>query len=83
MAEDKKVQEKAEDLQKRVKGLNEELIPLLGKYKLALGAIPFFAQTDQGYFVVIAKPQWFDDSKPKTEEKVDKKEEASDIAKID
>lgn len=81
---DKKAQEEQlKDLQKRIKGLNEELIPLLGKYKLGLGAIPFFAQTDQGYFVVLAKPQWFDDSKPKAEEKVEKTSETGDIAKAE
>lgn len=79
MSEEKDKKEQNEELQKRVKAMNEDLLPLLKKHKLALGAIPFYAQTPEGLFVTLAKPQWYDDSKPKAEEKVEK----SDIAKAE
>lgn len=47
------------DLEVRVKGFNEELIPLLGKYKVGLGAVAFL--TPDGS--VAARPQLFDDKK--------------------
>jgi hypothetical protein len=47
------------DLQARVKGFNEELIPLLGKYKLGLGATPLILPDGR----LAAKPNLFDDSK--------------------
>ena len=85
MSEDKKEQEKQkqEDLQKRVKALNEELMPLLAKYKLGLGAVPFYSQNANGEFITLAKSFWFDDSRSAQEEKKDEKVEKSDIAKAE
>lgn len=57
------VEAKAKDLQKRVEGFNSELIPLLGKYELGLGAQAFI--TPQG--IVAARPQLFDDPKKPAE----------------
>ena len=52
------------DLEKRYRGFNEELIPLLAKYKLGLGAVPLVVPNQQGGgFSLAAKPQLFDDSK--------------------
>lgn len=48
----------AADLQERVKAFNSELIPLLGKYKLGLGAHP--ALTPDGR--IVAVPHMFDDT---------------------
>jgi len=50
-----------EDLNKRVKAFNAELIPLLGKYKLGLGAVPAITRDGR----VVAGLQIVDDSKPK------------------
>ena len=61
--------EKQEDLNNRVKGFNEKLIPLLAEFKLGLGAIPLILNDGR----IAAKPQIFDDSK--VEEKVETKEE--------
>lgn len=61
--------EENKELETRVKAFNAELIPLLGKHKLGLSAIPQFVQMDNGGFAVFAKPQLFDDSKPKAEAK--------------
>lgn len=65
MAEiDKKVlEERQADLQKRIEGFNAELIPLLGKWELGLGAEPFMARTPQGVYVTLAKPIMLDDKK--------------------
>ena len=49
----------AKELQGRVEAFNAELIPLLGKYKLGLGATA--GLTPDGR--VFARPQLFDDSK--------------------
>lgn len=82
MSEDKTEKEKLqEDLQKRVKAFNEELMPLLAKYKLGLGAVPFYSQNTNGEFITLAKPFWFDDSR--VEEKKDEKVEKSNIAKAE
>ena len=63
----KKTEEQSKaELQARIKGFNEELMPLLGKYKLGLGAQPVLLPSKElalGY-VVAAKPILFDDSKP-------------------
>ena len=48
-----------DDLKTRVKGFNEELIPLLGKYKLGLGAQAVILPDGR----LAAKPNIFDDSK--------------------
>ena len=53
-----------DDLQKRVEGFNAELIPLLGKYRLGLGATANLTPDGR----VFARPQLFDDTK-KEEEK--------------
>ena len=61
--EQTKEQVKAE-LDARIKGFNEELMSLLGKYKLGLGAQPLLIpskETALGY-VLAAKPNIFDDS---------------------
>lgn len=47
------------ELESRVKGFNAELIPLLKKYRLGLGAQPVFMTDGR----VAARPQVFDDSK--------------------
>lgn len=52
------------DLGKRVKEFNAELIPLLGKYKVGLGAEPFILPDGR----VGAKPTLFDDSKKEKED---------------
>ena len=53
-----------EQLQKDVEAFNGELIPLLGKYKLGLGASAFLTPDGR----IAARPQVFRD-KPNTEEK--------------
>lgn len=55
--------EQVEDLKKRVKAFNEELIPLLAKHKLALGAQPTVngAAVPASEFIG-AIPKVFDDS---------------------
>ena len=63
-----------DDLQKRVKGFNEELIPLLGKYKIGLGAQPVILPDGR----LAAKPHLFDDSK---EGKAAPEPKAEDTAK--
>ncbi len=47
---------KQEDLQKRVKSFNADLIELLAKYNLALGAIPFVTKDGR----IAANPHVFD-----------------------
>lgn len=66
MTEKKKSEEAVLPLDERVKGFNADLIPLLGKWKLGLGAQPML--TDDGR--IAARPAMFDDSKPKEEPKV-------------
>lgn len=66
--------EKQLDLETRVKAFNSDLIPLLGKYKLGLGAVPFF--TNDGR--VFARPQVFDDSVKAETEKGSQESNASD-----
>lgn len=62
------MEETNKELQERVEAFNKEFIPLLGKYKLGLGAVPFIAADGK----VMAKPQLFDDSKEvAAEEKVE------------
>jgi hypothetical protein len=55
------LEEKQKDLQKRVEGFNGEMIKLLGKYKLSLGAVALISNDGR----ILARPQLFDDSKPK------------------
>lgn len=55
------------DLEARQKGFNDELLPLLGKYKVGLGAVPFIFPDGR----IGARPTLFDD-KPKP---VDEKKE--------
>ena len=74
-ADEKIAQIKAEDLQKRATAFNEELIPLLGKYKLGLGAMAFMLPDGR----IGARPQLFDDSEKKPAEKVAKAEDNMDI----
>lgn len=52
-----------EDLQNRVKAFNAELIPLLGKHELALGAVPLILPNG----TLAARPQLFNDDKPEGE----------------
>ncbi len=47
------------DLQNRVKGFNEEFIPLLKKYEVGLGASAFLLPDGR----IAARPQMFDDKK--------------------
>ena len=61
MTEEEVAQLKAEELQKRATAFNEEMIPLLGKYKLGLGAVAFLLPDGR----VGARPQLFDDTNPK------------------
>lgn len=61
MTQDENQKAYQEDLQKRVESFNGDLIPLLGKYELGLSAIPFI--TNDGR--IAAKPNVFDDRKPK------------------
>ena len=49
-----------EELQARIKSFNNELISLLGKYKVGLGAIPVITTDGR----ILARPHIFDDSKP-------------------
>ena len=59
-----KKQQEAE-LQARIKSFNEELISLLGKYKLGLGAQPVLVPSNMALgYLMSAKPTLFDDSKP-------------------
>lgn len=72
MPDEKKELSQAEkdDLQKRQKDFNAELMALLGKYNLGLGAQPLIIDG-----LIVAKPVIFDDSKPKDEKVEDKKSE--------
>lgn len=54
---------KREDLESRIKSFNAELIPLLGKYKLGLGAEPQYARTPEGVYVTVARPTILDDNR--------------------
>jgi len=51
--------EAQEELNNRVKACNEKLIPLLGEFKLGLGAVPFVTADGR----IAARPQVFDDQK--------------------
>lgn len=53
-------EEKQKDLDERVKGFNEEMIPLLGKYHVGLGAVPMMLADGR----IGAKPALLDDTKP-------------------
>lgn len=70
---DKTPADAAADLKNRAKGFNDELIPLLGKYKLGLGATPFLTPDGR----IAARPQVFDDSKqPEAKPEAEPKAEA-------
>lgn len=59
MSEEKKVSEqeaKQQDLDRRIKGFNEELSPLLGKYNLSLGSIAFVTPDGR----IASQPHLFD-----------------------
>ena len=56
-------EEKAKDLEARVKGFNEELIPLLGKYKIGLGAQALILPDGR----LAARPHLFDDTPKEAE----------------
>ena len=62
-----KMKAEAEALEKDVKEFNAELIPLLGKYKLGLGATPFIMNDGR----IGARPQVFRDMPPVAEPKSD------------
>ena len=61
-----------EDLEKRVKGFNGELIELLKKYKLALGALPLILQNG----TLGARPHLFDEVKTENKPEETKLEKA-------
>ena len=65
--------ENPENIEDRVQAFNAELIPLLAKHKLGLGAVPQLVQMENGGFAIFAKPQLFNDTKkpPKAEDKKD------------
>lgn len=65
MANEKTKEQSKAELQARIKGFNEELMPLLGKYKLGLSAQPLLMSSKEAAFgyVIAAKPIVFDDSK--------------------
>jgi len=48
------------DIEERVKGLAEEITPLLGKYELGLGALPEYTQDGR----TIARPVFISTRKP-------------------
>lgn len=78
MDEQKKdvVEEKSvNDLELRVKQFNEEFIPLLGKYNLALGASAFFTPDGR----VIAKSQLIDAEKIAKEQAEKEDKEVAEI----
>lgn len=54
------MQEINKDLEKRVKGFNEKLIPLLSEYKLALGSEAFLTKEGR----IASKPALFDNPEP-------------------
>lgn len=58
MTENKLEQSTADELQSRVRDFNGELIPLLKKYKLGLGASAYLTQDGR----IAAKPSLLDDS---------------------
>lgn len=60
--EAEKAEAEAKGLQLRVQGFQGELIPLLGKYKVGLGAQAYIVSDGR----IAARPIIFDDSKPKT-----------------
>lgn len=59
-------EQKAAELNARVKAFNEELLPLLGKYHLALGATPFILPNGS----IAARPQVFPEPEKKKEDKI-------------
>jgi len=78
MSQEKTKEELQSELQARIKGFNEKFMPLLGEFKLGLGAQPLLVpskDTALGY-VIAAKPIVFDDSKAPAES--DKKIEGAE-----
>ena len=70
MTEEKKLTEEEkqvllEDFKKRIEAFNAELIPLLKKYKIGIGAGAFLLPDGR----VGAQPQFFSDTKEKVEDK--------------
>lgn len=66
-------EEKAQELEGRIKSLNDELLPLLGKYELGLGASAFI----QPNGTIAARPVLFDArNMPKPEEAAEAAPEA-------
>lgn len=65
-----------EELQARIKSFNEELMPLLGKHKLGLGAQPLLVPSKDAAFgyVLAARPILFDDSKEESAKEVENAE---------
>ena len=63
---------KQEEVMKRIEAFNAELIPLLKKHKLGLGAEPIFMRAENSSFgfTVAARPTIFDDT-PKEEPKAE------------
>lgn len=73
---------KVAELDSRVKAFNAELIPLLAKHKLALGAEPQYARTPEGFFVTVARPTIVDDTRTPVSPPP-KEEEAGGLGKVD
>lgn len=73
---------KAAELKKRTDAFNKELIPLLGKYKVGLGAEPMMLNKGNGEFTLAARPVIFDDAASFEKKKVDEKpaDKESDLA---
>lgn len=69
-------EERSKELESRIKSFNDELLPLLGKYELGLGASA--ALTPQG--TVAARPILFDARKAPGEEDNTTADSAADTA---
>ena len=65
MADEKTQDQEVTELNTRIKGFNEEILPLLKKYKLGLGAQPVLVLSKDAAlgYVISSKPIVFDDSK--------------------
>lgn len=72
-----RIKKEQESLQKDLEAFNAELIPLLGKYHLGLGAEPSYIRDERGFFLTLARPvmfrDWGKDGSPFEDEKVEEK----------
>ena len=79
MTEDTKVQEAAAaELEGRVQEFNKELIPLLGKYELGLGASAFVNPNG----TIGARPIMFDARKKEVEKPAQEADKPAEEAKV-